>query len=407
MKIALVSYEYRGVGTGGGIGTYVRNTASLLRERGHFVEVFTSGPTATSQTVDGVNVVSVNATRESFSSEILAPFLERHQLIGFDVLEGPEFGADAFFISQAVPELPLVVKLHTPRAVINQIDSAFVSFPTKVKYFLGGIRRGEIRRAWWTNAVPLDDIERSHTLQADLIVGPSDAIIDTLCNVWMLPRDRCLKVPFYFPTDSNLFDLKLPHETNSLIFLGRLEGRKGIIDLAKAFIEVQRIVPSVTLELVGSSCFVPGTNLSYKNALETRFQRSGTEARFIGGVDYHRIPEHLGRASIAIFPSIWESYGFVCVEAMAAGRAVVGSASGGMAEIIENGQTGLLVPPNQPKALVEAILNLLNNPKHVQKLGAAARNSVREKYNADVIGPMHEQSYLLAIANAKRRVATS
>ena len=95
--------------------------------------------------------------------------------------------------------------------------------------------------------------------------------------------------------------------------------------------------------------------------------------------------------------------GYVCLEAMAAARGVIGSTAGGMAEIIEEGRTGLLVPPRNPKAIAEAILALLRDSKRRAAMGSAAREQVVAAYSSDVIGPLQEASYWRAIRRAEVR----
>jgi glycogen synthase len=74
-----------------------------------------------------------------------------------------------------------------------------------------------------------------------------------------------------------------------------------------------------------------------------------------------------------------------------------------MAEIIEEGRTGLLVPPRNPKAIAEAILVLLRDSKRRVAMGSAAREQVIAAYPPDVVGPLQEASYRRAIRRAEIR----
>jgi glycosyltransferase involved in cell wall biosynthesis len=88
---------------------------------------------------------------------------------------------------------------------------------------------------------------------------------------------------------------------------------------------------------------------------------------------------------------------------MAAARGVIGTSAGGMAEIVEHGRTGLLVPPRDPKAIADAILALLRDPERRIAMGHAARAHVTTAYAPDVIAPLQEASYRRAIERAKVR----
>jgi glycosyltransferase involved in cell wall biosynthesis len=121
-------------------------------------------------------------------------------------------------------------------------------------------------------------------------------------------------------------------------------------------------------------------------------------------VPYEDVPALFAKASVAVFPSTWESFGYVALEAMAAGRAIVASSAGGMAEIIDDGRTGVLVPPRDPAAIAKAILGLLNDPAKAADMGIAARAQALTTYGPDMIGPLHEASLRRAIdaANARK-----
>jgi glycosyltransferase involved in cell wall biosynthesis len=125
----------------------------------------------------------------------------------------------------------------------------------------------------------------------------------------------------------------------------------------------------------------------------------------VGGVPYDVLAKEFENADSCVFPSDWEASGYVCLEAMAAARGVIGSSAGGMAEIIEHGRTGLLVPPRNPRAIADAILTLLRDPERRIAMGRAAREYVTTAYSPDAIGPLQEASYMRAIERAKARCA--
>ena len=78
--------------------------------------------------------------------------------------------------------------------------------------------------------------------------------------------------------------------------------------------------------------------------------------------------------------SMPEPFGLVIIEGMAAGKPVIATAAGGVLDIIEDGVNGLLVPPQNSKAMAETILQIIYNQDKAQKIGLAARRSVAEKF---------------------------
>ena len=113
----------------------------------------------------------------------------------------------------------------------------------------------------------------------------------------------------------------------------------------------------------------------------------------------------LGDTDICVFPSVWENVGFVCLEAMAAGRGVIASGGSGMAELIDDGRTGRLVPPRDPRRLADVMLEMIADPIARAAMGEKARARARTAYTSEVVGPLQEASYLRAIKRGRPRPA--
>jgi glycogen(starch) synthase len=129
--------------------------------------------------------------------------------------------------------------------------------------------------------------------------------------------------------------------------------------------------------------------------------RLGGAVEIFGPVPHADIPRLLGETDICVFPSVWEALGFVCLEAMAAGRGVIASGGSGMAEIIDDGCTGRLVPPRNPKAVADGILAMLADPPGRVTMGERAREHARTAFTSEVVGPLQEASYRRAIERGR------
>jgi glycosyltransferase involved in cell wall biosynthesis len=126
----------------------------------------------------------------------------------------------------------------------------------------------------------------------------------------------------------------------------------------------------------------------------------------LGEVAHDVVRALWGKATLCLFPSTWpEPFGIAVVEAMAAGCPVVASRIGGIPEIVEDGRTGVLIPPGDVAALAEAIAGLLADPARRTALGAAAR-SAAARFAPDVVAAQVEAVYLDAIRDV-RSSATS
>lgn len=397
-RIALVSYEYDGEKPTGGIGTYIRNLAKMLSGRGHSVVVLTQGGNE-GATADGdVTVHRVTASRHDFKKIICPIFARYHADKRFDLMESAEYGADAETISCQFPDVARVVKLHTPSFMIGQIGRLYLSRMQRTRFVLGALRRGRLR------IYDRDrDEERLHALSADEITGPSQAILDKLIKEWRLPKGRLAVVPNVFEADSALLEVPVETNTNRITYLGRLEVRKGVIELARAIPTVLRYFPSARFRLIGEPTQYHGGK-AITAYLDDILGSARTAVEFVGWVPYGRVPSLLAETDICVFPSVWENFPNTCLEAMSAARAVVGSISGGMAEIIDHGTTGLLVPPRNPDAIAEAILKLLQSPDLRFAAGRAARQHIASAFSPDKIAPAQEASYARAIERARNRL---
>jgi L-malate glycosyltransferase len=106
------------------------------------------------------------------------------------------------------------------------------------------------------------------------------------------------------------------------------------------------------------------------------------------------VPRLLGDAAFVVLPSHEEGFPNVILEAMAAGKAVVATRVGGIPEAVEDGVTGLLVPPANPEYLASAILTLREDPARAEAMGRAGRERVRTRFSLDAMVGRMQTSYL-------------
>jgi glycosyltransferase involved in cell wall biosynthesis len=107
-------------------------------------------------------------------------------------------------------------------------------------------------------------------------------------------------------------------------------------------------------------------------------------------------------AAVFCCPSVYEPFGLINLEAMACETPVVASAVGGILEVVEDGKTGVLVPPANPEALAAALNRVLGNPALGRSMGQAGRRRVEEQFSWASVAERTEQVYADAIAEFKR-----
>ena len=187
-------------------------------------------------------------------------------------------------------------------------------------------------------------------------------------------------------------------------FVGRLEKRKGIETLTAAIPAVLKAVPQATFRFVGASESNAACRMPCNAWIRRRLRMYSERLEFAGKYPLDRMAEAYDGIDICVFPSRWENFPNVCLEAMAAARAVIASSAGGVAEMLDGGRVGRLVPPDDPAAVAGGIVTLLRKPGENRiALGEMARKRVLEAYNERVIGEIIRHIYTEAIARAGRR----
>ncbi len=174
--------------------------------------------------------------------------------------------------------------------------------------------------------------------------------------------------------------LGLTRDQVAVAFVGRVEFHKGIFTLLEALVHAD---PRLTLLVVGQG--------SGESIARWRAERMGLRdrIRFLGSIPHSELlPRVLWGVDVLAVPSIptamWrEQLGTIHLEAMAAQLAVVGTISGAIPELIQDGRTGLLVPPDRPEELTQALNRLAADDGLRQRLATAARREAEERFDVE------------------------
>jgi glycosyltransferase involved in cell wall biosynthesis len=169
-----------------------------------------------------------------------------------------------------------------------------------------------------------------------------------------------------------------------LLYIGRIDKSKGIHIAVEA---VGSLINSpekreLTLDIIGEG------EESYKDELKTLIRKLKLDGivRFKGHIKYALILKEYQNCDILLVPSIWEEpFGIILLEAMSQGLPVIASRTGGIPEIIEDGTSGLLVPPNDSEKLTEAIIKLIDNPSLYEEISTKGIKEIRAKYTYEHI----------------------
>ncbi|MDX6645560.1 MAG: teichuronic acid biosynthesis glycosyltransferase TuaC [Miltoncostaeaceae bacterium] len=216
----------------------------------------------------------------------------------------------------------------------------------------------------------------------DQIVTVSRAIRDA-CQAVGRPRRAVAVVPN--GADTRVFlpreraearaRLGLPDDGPVVSYVGKLVPRKGVDALIEALgLLARRPGGAPLLAAVGIGELRP--------ALEARVRELGLgeRVRFAGKVPHDEVAWWIAAGDVFVLPSLSEGLPTVVCEAMACARPVVATAVDGTPEIVEDGETGFLVPPRDPRALAAALARVLDDPTLADRLGARAHERALERY---------------------------
>ncbi len=404
MRIAFVSYEFPPETGGGGIGTYLAQITRLLAAVGYEVEVFagTAEKEPSEQLADGVRVHRIpSAGSLTFRRDVVAPFVARHREKAFTVVEGTDFDAAALDIKLALPRLPYVVKLHTPRFVVDRLHWRAPTLWQRLRIAAGALRRG--RWPAGSPGIPSANAAAEHQAltYADEIAAPSRFIAEAAQSWASLDTERISVFPYPYVPSAELLHIAPGGDHRRVTFVGRLEERKGVLDLAAAIPLVLHKLPALRFRFVGRDMPDPFGAASMTALLRDQLRRYLDRIEFTGARPPAELPRLLAETDILAAPSHWESFGLVCCEGLAAARAVIGAADTGMAEILDGGACGYLVQPRSPEALAEAILRLAHDASERRSLGELGRQRILDHYSAARVLPAQITSYRRAVAQVE------
>jgi len=391
MRIAIISYEYPPSKIMGGIGTYSRTIATTVAHE-HDVEVFAFGEHEMTSLEDGVVVNRIPCpNRRNFKNVVMKSFRSSHERALFDIAEFPEVCAEGLMIQRQFPSLPTVVRCHTPNFVLEQLNYTPPTLGQRLRVLWGGLKHGKINRI----GVPATDLEANasekETCQrATLCLSPSISLARWIEKEWEIPK---VDVFPYLSKELPAPDLKQEIDTKRVVYIGRMEPRKGLIELSRAMPRVFKKHPDATFVFVGPKGISHEFDMSYEEWFHRQFPTHRSQIVFTGELSPEGVSEEISQAALVVLPSRWENFPNTCLESMAAGKAVVGSKNGGMSEMIVDGVTGYSVNPKSSRKLAARICSLLGNPGKAREMGAKARTRFESEYTIPVLAKKHINLY--------------
>ncbi|UCE43470.1 MAG: glycosyltransferase family 4 protein [Candidatus Bathyarchaeota archaeon] len=234
----------------------------------------------------------------------------------------------------------------------------------------------------------IDGIEWWTTYEADKVIVTSDSMKGEVHGHFHLPQEKIEIIP-------NGID---PKRYNASVNRSAVRGRYGVNPREKLILCVGRLVPQKGIEYLISA--VPRISERYREArllivgegwlrghLERIARSTGYQRKitFTGWIPDHELIALLNSADVLVVPSIYEPFGIVALEGMAAGVPVVVSDIGGLSEIVDHERTGILAYSRSPESIAWAIERVLSDPDHSEWLVTNARDMIQKTYSWEAI----------------------
>ncbi len=374
----------------GGLPLHVLTLARGLRERGHQVEILSmsDGPMIKKFETDGFPVAIAPALGRKINANPLT------------WLRAGRFVRDT--VAQRHPDL---VHSHGPRAhlfaglalrgnsfvpLVSTAHGSFTQFVLGHEQEFGGIHK-RLRR------LKYNSMDRLTGHLADRFIAVSEATGRDLIEHAGIPASK-VKIVYNGIEEQNFAEQQLQElrqqlgcrpDSRLVVFVGRLAYHKGAGLFADAAAAVAQRLPDTRFVMVG------------EGPMEAELQRrSGAtplaERLIIAGRRADAVAI-IAAADLFALPSLSEGLPLTLLEAAMCGRAVVASNTGGIPEIVRNGETGLLAPPGEARVLADIMEKLLANEEERETMGAAARQLWERRFRAEKMVKRVEELYIHTI----------
>lgn len=394
LRLALLAGDWTldgPTGRGGGIETYVRVMSRGLADAGHEVHVIGRAQWRTHVAkVGGVTMHALHvpdewpaeagSLGEARDALAFAWHAWRHvRALGpVDVVEAPEYKAQGLYCARDAA-VPLVVKCHAHLKLCLDLNGVALGPDTAL---VADVEREALRRA---RAVHANSRALGHRCAADY--GLEAARIATV--PYGIDTERFRPVP------SGLRQAWGVGDATVLLFVGRMEARKGIDTLVDAFARLATRRDDVVLVVAGPDTVADGRP-SQQQWMVEQWAAAGvppSRYRLLGPVPHETLPAIYAAADVMVAPSPYEAFGLVYLEAMACGAVPVACAAGGAPEVVVDGETGRLVPPGDGRALAAVLAELVDRPATRRRLQEAGRRHVTRDFSVPAVLARTEAFY--------------
>ncbi|MDH5448159.1 MAG: glycosyltransferase family 4 protein [Candidatus Bathyarchaeota archaeon] len=389
MKTCFASFEYPPSITGGA-GVYAKFMSRELAKLGHEVHVispttehFFTRKVENDLIVHRIPIIDRPLLKiPSYWLKLRRFYKELDTLEGFDLLHGNV--TSDLSLTKNLVKIPRVVTIHhLARSTFQMINPSCFEMLQNPE--------GEVGIAAWLEKETIDFDKRVIT-RADKVITVSNFVKRCIVNIYRIPESK-IEVIYngicqdYEPGENDILQMRNKYGSNGsiVLFVGRLEKRKGLPFLLKAFKTVSKSTKS-TLVIAGSGRVEPFRSLATALGI-------GERVAFTSFVDYETLKKLYHACDVFVLPSLLEGFGLTILEAMAAGKPIVAFNVGGIPEVMRDDVHGRLIDPKKPNELANAIIYFIENAQLSVKVGKRNRDYVAREFSWKKTAKQTERLY--------------
>lgn len=394
MKILILSWEYPPKVVGG-LARAVADLSEALAAKGHDVRVISSSypNSPVLETRKGVKVYRVNGQHPNPLN-----FLDSVLYFNFQAVERAIQLLKSGWQWDLVHAHDWLVG-HAAKTLKHSINKPLIATIHATEWGRNNGLHNDLQRH-------ISDTEWWLTYEAYAVICCSYFMCHELQNIFQVPADKLHVIPNGVKDekftdvvpDLNAFRTNHAHPDEQIVFyVGRLVHEKGVQLLLEAIPKVLNRMPKTKFIIAGKG--------PMEKELHDRAAQMGVANRihFTGFIDDPTRNSLYQVADVAVFPSFYEPFGIVALEAMATNTPVVVSDIGGFAEIVKHGSNGLTFYSGNSQSLADCIISLLQTPDYAQRLRTQAYLDVRTKYQWSQIATQTENVYQHVLTKDENR----
>jgi glycogen(starch) synthase len=319
-----------------------------------------------------------------FRNLVSAAVVKRHSQNPFDVIESCDGDGQGYAVAKALPTVPFITRSHTPMRMIHYYNQPLTYMSSRINHYrlllLSKVRRFAVHRYRYD----LEYLQLAHSG----VISCSSLLLAKSLPLFFPVRAPLTVVPYAYDC-SNVMVQKSTTEHIRFGFAGSIDNRKGVSDLLRAIDHLIRLGRKFKFVFVGKMCLSETTHEYFEYLIKTY----PDVVSYLGHINYKDIPMVLQNIDVLVLPSWFDSYGYVCIEAVLNGCGLVCSQNVGASELLVAFDPECIHKPYSYKSLVRSLLHTIEqytaNSEEYYKRLRDMQFITLSKHSLETVGGLH------------------